>query len=42
MRRRSKLYRAMLAVMEPHKLYPLADALATLKTMPAGKFDETV
>ena len=42
MRRRSKLYRARLAVLEPQKLYPLAEAMATLKKMPACKFDETV
>lgn len=42
MRRRSKLYRARLAVTEPQKLRPLADAMATLKKMPACKFDETV
>jgi len=42
MRRRSKLYRARLAVLEPQKLYPLADAIIMLKKMPACKFDETV
>lgn len=42
MRKRSKLYRARLALLDAQKSYPLAECMALLKKMPPCKFDETV
>lgn len=39
---RSKRYRAASELVDGHKKYPLADALKTLKSFPAVKFDQTV
>lgn len=39
---RSKRYRAASELVDGHKKYPLADALKTLKSLPAVKFDQTV
>src|SRR5688500_4689196 len=39
---RSKRYRAADASRDRSKTYPLAEAIATLKAMPAPKFDQTV
>src|SRR5215211_4701188 len=39
---RSKRYRAADAKRDDAKVYPLAEAIATLKAMPAPKFDQTV
>ena len=39
---RSKRYRAADAKRDRSKTYPLAEAIATLKAMPATKFDQTV
>ena len=40
--RRSKLYKAQLATIEPQKRYDFAEAVALLKAMGHVKFDETV
>jgi large subunit ribosomal protein L1 len=40
--KRSKRYRAAHALVEQGRKYPLSDALAVLKKMPATKFDQTV
>ena len=40
--RRSKLYKAQLATIEPQKRYDFAEAVAKLKAMGHVKFDETV
>ena len=42
MAKRSKLYKAQLAKFDKTALYGLADAVKTLKEMPAVKFDQTV
>src|SRR6186997_1355166 len=39
---RSKRYRAAADKRERSKIYPLAEAIATLKSLPAPKFDQTV
>src|SRR6187549_2311945 len=39
---RSKRYRAADSKVDRAKTYPLAEAIATLKAMPAPKFDQTV
>lgn len=39
---RSKRYRAASELVDGQKKYPLADALKTLKSLPAVKFDQTV
>ena len=39
---RSKRYRAADTKRDRSKTYPLAEAVATLKAMPATKFDQTV
>ncbi|MFZ4598814.1 MAG: 50S ribosomal protein L1 [Terrimicrobiaceae bacterium] len=39
---RSKRYRAAAELVEGQKKYPLADAVKTLKSLPAVKFDQTV
>jgi large subunit ribosomal protein L1 len=39
---RSKRYRAAAKLVEGQKKYPLADAVKTLKSLPAVKFDQTV
>lgn len=39
---RSKRYRAAAEKVDTRKKYPLADAIAVLKEMPAPKFDQTV
>ncbi|PAZ00736.1 MAG: 50S ribosomal protein L1 [Spartobacteria bacterium AMD-G4] len=41
-KKRSKRYRAAAAKVEGNKKYSLADAISTLKTFPAVKFDQTV
>ncbi len=40
--KRSKLYRARMALVDRQVFLPLDDALKTLKRMPVAKFDETV
>jgi large subunit ribosomal protein L1 len=42
MHKRSKLYRARLALFDRQKLYALPEGIALLKKMPVCKFDETV
>jgi large subunit ribosomal protein L1 len=42
MGRRSKRYREMVSKLEPLKVYALAEAIATLKTTPSVRFDQTV
>ncbi len=42
MRKRSKLYLARLAAIDPQKTYPVTEGMAALKKMPVCKFDETV
>ena len=41
-KKRSKRYRAAAAKVEGNKKYSLVDAISTLKTFPAVKFDQTV
>jgi large subunit ribosomal protein L1 len=41
-KKRSKRYRASAELVDPKKKYTLADAVKTLKAMPAPKFDQTV
>lgn len=41
-KKRSKRYRDAQKLVTPEKLYPLQDAVATLKKMPVAKFDQTV
>jgi large subunit ribosomal protein L1 len=40
--KRSKRYRAAAKAVDANKTYPLAEAIAVLKSMPAPKFDQTV
>jgi large subunit ribosomal protein L1 len=42
MNNRSKRYRAAAQLVDRSKIYPLNDAVATLKKFPATKFDQTV
>ena len=42
MNKRSKRYRAAAQLVDRSKIYPLNDAVATLKKFPATKFDQTV
>lgn len=42
MNKRSKRYRAAAQLMDRSKIYPLNDAVATLKKFPGTKFDQTV
>src|SRR5437762_5827695 len=42
MNKRSKRYRAAAQLVDRSKIYPLHDAVATLKKFPATKFDQTV
>lgn len=41
-KKRSKRYREAFKLVTPEKAYPLQEALAALKKMPAAKFDQTV
>lgn len=41
-KKRSKRYREALKLITPLKLYPLQEAVAAVKKMPAAKFDQTV
>jgi len=41
-KKRSKRYRASAELVDAKKKYPLAEAVKTLKAMPAPKFDQTV
>lgn len=41
-KQRSKRYRAATALVDAKRKYPLAEAIRTLKTLPAPKFDQTV
>src|SRR5258706_3370314 len=38
----SKRYRAAVSKVDPNKVYPLSEAISTLKGMPPTKFDHTV
>lgn len=40
--RKSKLYKAQIATIDPQQRYSVAEAIAKLKAMPHAKFDETV
>ncbi len=41
-KKRSKRYRAAIAQIDAKRKYPLAEAVKTLKSLPATKFDQTV
>jgi len=41
-KKRSKRYRAAIAQIDDKRKYPLAEAVKTLKSLPATKFDQTV
>lgn len=41
-KKRSKRYKAAVAQVDGKRKYPLAEAIKTLKTLPAPKFDQTV